>query len=152
MVQKKLGLVQQHNAFTQLDDPTQAQRLSNRFALLDWSKILDRWARQVNPLLRDTLSGYPVYWVVDQAEYATDLLFKSRAALAGLYRSLLKYAVQTFTPKDILGFLGRKWDRGTVHRITASLSIWRGPPRESSCLSSFPSIAQELSRSLSCSI
>jgi hypothetical protein len=118
MAQKKLGFVQQHNAFTQLDDPIQAQRLADRFARLNWSKILDRWACQVNPLLRDTLDGYPVHWVVDQAEYATDLLFKSRAALAGLYRSLLEYAVQTFTPKDILGFLGRKWDRrfdGEVH-------------------------------------
>jgi len=118
MVQKKLGFVQQHNAFTQLDDPAQAQRLADRFARLDWPKILDRWARQVNPLLNDMLTGYPVHWVVDQAEYATDLLFQSRAALAGLYRALLDYAVRTFTPKDILGFLGRKWDRrfdGEVH-------------------------------------
>ena len=118
MVQKKLGFVQQHNAFTQLDDPDQAQRLADRFAKLNWPKILDRWARQVNPLLRELFPGYPVHWVVDQAEYATDLLFTSRAALAGLYRALLDYAVRTFTPKDILGFLGRKWDRrfdGEVH-------------------------------------
>ena len=118
MVGRKLGFVQQHNAFTQLDDPAQAQHLADRFARLDWPKILDRWARQVNPLLNDMLTGYPVHWVVDQAEYATDLLFKSRAALAGLYRSLLEYAVQTVTPKDILGFLGRKWHRrfdGEVH-------------------------------------
>jgi hypothetical protein len=118
MVQKKLGFVQQHNAFSQLDDPVQAQRLADRFAQLNWPKILDRWARQVNPLLRELLPGYPVHWVVDQAEYATDLLFTSRAALAGLYRAVLDYAVRTFTPKDILGFLGRKWDRrfdGEVH-------------------------------------
>ena len=118
MIQKKLGFVQQHNAFTQLDDPAQAQRLADRFAKLNWSKILDRWTRRVNPLLRELLHGYTVHWVVDQAEYATDLLFKSRAALAGLYRPLLDYAVRTFTPKDILGFLGRKWGRrfdGEVH-------------------------------------
>ena len=118
MVQKKLGFVQQHNAFTQLDDQVAAQRLADRFAKLDWPRILDRWARQVNPLLRELLDGYPVHWVVDQAEYATDLLFKSRAALAVLYCALLDYAVRTFTPKDILGFLGRKWDRrfdGEVH-------------------------------------
>jgi hypothetical protein len=118
MVQKNLGFVQQHNAFTQLDDYVAAQRLADRFAKLDWPRILDRWARQVNPLLRELLDGYPVHWVVDQAEYATDLLFKSRAALAVLYRALLDYAVRTFTPKDILGFLGRKWDRrfdGEVH-------------------------------------
>ena len=118
MVQKKLGFVQQHNAFTQLDDPIQAQRLADRFAQLDWPKVLNRWARQVNPLLSELFPGYPVHWVVDQAEYATDLLFESRAALSGLYRALLDYAVRTFTPKDILGFLGRKWDRrfdGEVH-------------------------------------
>jgi hypothetical protein len=118
MVQKKLGFVQQHNAFTQLDDPVQAQRLADRFAQLDWSKTLNRWAQQVNPLLSELFPGYPVHWVVDQAEYATDLLFQSRTALSGLYRALLDYAVRTFTPKDILGFLGRKWDRrfdGEVH-------------------------------------
>jgi hypothetical protein len=118
MAQEKLGFVQQHNAFTQLDDPARAQRLADRFARLPWPKLLDRWARQVNPLLRELLPGYPVHWVVDQAEYATDLLFASRAALAGLYRVMLDYAVRTFTPKDILGFLGRKWDRrfdGEVH-------------------------------------
>jgi hypothetical protein len=118
MVRKKLGFVQQHNAFTQLDDPKEAQRIADRFAKLNWPKILDRWARQVNPLLDELFSGYSVHWVVDQAEYATDLLFKSRAALATLYHALLDYAVRTFTPKDILGFLGRKWDRrfdGEVH-------------------------------------
>jgi hypothetical protein len=118
LVQKKLGFVQQHNAFTQLDDPKETQRIADRFARLNWPKTLDRWADQVNPLLRELLNGYSLHWVVDQAEYATDLLFKSRAALAGLYRALLDYAVRTFTPKNILNFLGRKWDRrfdGEVH-------------------------------------
>ena len=68
MVHKKLGFVQQHNAFTQLDDSAQAQRLADRFAQLKWPNILDRWARQVNPLLRELFAGYPVHWVVDQAE------------------------------------------------------------------------------------
>jgi hypothetical protein len=118
MVHQKLGFVQQHNAFTQLDDPAKAQRIADRFAKLNWERILDRWAKQVNPLLRELFPNYPIHWVVDQAEYATDLLFSGRAALAGLYRALLDYAVRTFTPKDILGFLGRKWDRrfdGEVH-------------------------------------
>src|SRR5262245_42774105 len=118
MVQTQLGFVQPHNAFTQLDDPVQAQRRADRFSQLDWPKILDRWARQVNPWLRDLFPGDPVPWVVDQAEYATDLLFTSRAAWTGVDRALLDYAVRTFTPKDILGFLGRKGDRrfdGEVH-------------------------------------
>lgn len=111
MARLGLGFVLQHNAFTQLDDPARAQRLSDRFARLDWAKILDRYARLVNPLLREDLACYRVRWVVDQAEYATDLLFRTPSALAGLYQKLLSFATLTFTPKDILGFLGRKWDR-----------------------------------------
>lgn len=106
-----LGFVQNDNAFTQLDDPAKAQRQADRFARLDWPKILNRYGRLVNPLLRKELSCYRVRWVVDQAEFASDLLFKSPTGLAGLYQKLLQFAVVTFTPKDILGFLGRKWDR-----------------------------------------
>ena len=73
MVHRKLGFVRQHNAFTQLDDPDKTQRLADRFARLNWPRILDRWAQQVNPLLRELLPGYPIHWVVDQSEYATDL-------------------------------------------------------------------------------
>jgi hypothetical protein len=118
MAHKKLGFVQQHNAFTQLDDPVQAQRLADRFAQLNWPKVLNRWARHVNPLLRELLPGYPAHWVIDQAEFATDLLFTSSAASAHLYRALLDDALRTFSPKNSLGFLGRKWDRrfeGEVH-------------------------------------
>jgi hypothetical protein len=106
-----LGFVQQHNAFTQLDDPAKAQRQADRFARLNWPAILNRYAHQVNPLLHQVLDRYRVRWVVDQAEFATDLLFKSPAALTGLYQQLLQFATVTFSPKDILGFLGRKWDR-----------------------------------------
>jgi hypothetical protein len=106
-----VGFVQQHNAFTQIDDFAKAQRQADRFAGLDWPKLLGRYAQQVNPLLRRELARYRVRWVVDQAEFATDLLFTSPAALTGLYQKLLQFATVTFTPKDILGFLGRKWDR-----------------------------------------
>jgi hypothetical protein len=103
------GFVQHDNAFTQLDDPARAQTLADRFPRLDWVQILDGWVRQVNPLLhqpwlRDT--GY--YWVIDQAEYSTDLLFRDRAALAELYPRLLDHACLHFSAQDILSFLGRR--------------------------------------------
>jgi hypothetical protein len=111
MLRLGLGFVQKHNAFTQLDDPVKAQRQADRFARLDWTKILGRYGRLVNPLLDKELACYKVRWVVDQAEFATDLLFTSPGALTGLYQKLLQFATLTFTPKDILGVLGRKWDR-----------------------------------------
>ena len=115
---RKFGFVQQHNAFTQLDDPAQAQRLADRFAHLSWPKILDHWARQVNPLLRDLFSGYSVHWVVDQAEYATDLLFTSRRRWPVCTARSWIMRCRRLPPRTSCSFLGRKWDRrfdGEVH-------------------------------------
>jgi hypothetical protein len=104
-----IGFVQHDNAFTQLDPPEQAQRLADRFPHLPWVKQLTRWARLVNPLLHQPwLRGSGYYWVLDQAEYSTDLLFADRAALAGLYPRLLDHAALHFSAQDILTFLGRR--------------------------------------------
>ena len=76
----------------------------------NWTKILDRLARQVNPLMNERwFRGLCYYWVVDQAEYATDLIFTGREALAGLYPRLLDHAAVNFSAKDILCFLGRRF-------------------------------------------
>ena len=53
--------------------------------------------------------GLSYYWVVDQAEFSTDLIFTSREALAGLYPRLLDHAAVNFSAKDILTFLGRRF-------------------------------------------
>ena len=108
---KKKGIAfeQVDNAFVQLGDPAAAQRSADRFAKLPWPKILERYARQVNPLLQDELKGMSHYWVIDQAEYATDVCFASKHALAGLFARLLAFALLTFSPKKIFCYLGRKW-------------------------------------------
>jgi hypothetical protein len=111
LLRLRIGFIQHHNAFTPIDDFAMAQRQADRFAKLDWAKLLTRYGRLVNPLLSKELQGYKPRWVVDQAEFATDLLFANASALSGLYHKLLQFAALTFTPKDILGFLSRKWDR-----------------------------------------
>jgi hypothetical protein len=72
------------NAFLWLEDFARAQRWSDRFVTLPWIAPLDRYARRVNPLLRDVLTSMGYDWVTAQAEYATELLFKHRAQLADL--------------------------------------------------------------------
>jgi len=51
---KKKGIAfeQVDNAFVYLADPAAAQRCADRFAKLPWPKILERYARRVNPLLQ----------------------------------------------------------------------------------------------------
>ena len=110
MLKRRLGFNLQDNAFTALDDPEVAQELADSFAELKWTKILDRLARQVNPLMFERwFRGLCYYWVVDQAEYATDLIFTGREALAGLYPRLLDHAAVNFSATDILSFLGRRF-------------------------------------------
>lgn len=109
LTKKGIGFEQIDNAFVRLDDPAAAQRIADRFAKLPWPKILERYARQVNPLLRDELKGLSHYWVIDQAEYATDVAFTSRSALAGLFPRLLEFALLTFSPQKIFQYLGRRW-------------------------------------------
>ena len=108
----RLGFVQQDNAFTQLDDPAKAQRLADRFPRLDWVKILDRWARQVNPLLARTLAPRPGLLLGHRPGRVRHRRAVPRPA--GLGRplpALLDHAVLNFSAQDILGFLGR-----SVHR------------------------------------
>src|SRR6516225_1935169 len=110
MLARRLGFDLQDNAFTALDDPGAAQELADSFAELKWVKILDRLARRVNPLMAERwFRGLCYYWVVDQAEYATDLIFTRREALAGLYPRLLDHAAVNSSANDILGFLGRRF-------------------------------------------
>jgi hypothetical protein len=109
MQRRQLGFVQTDNAFTQLDHAAAAQRLADRFPKLSWVTILNRWARRVNPLMGATwLGDADYYWVIDQAESSTDVLFRDRATLAELYPRLLDHALLKFSARDILTFLGRR--------------------------------------------
>jgi hypothetical protein len=69
---------------------------------------LNDLASRVNPLLTTLLKGMEYYWVTDQAEYSTDVLFKDAAALKSLYGELLRQATLSFGAEDVMHFLGRK--------------------------------------------
>lgn len=109
LLKRRLGFVLQDKAFTQIDAPCRAQQVADRFARLHWQRLLNRFARRVHPLLFDPhFRDLAYYWVIDQAEYATDVLFTSRQALAGWFPRLLNHAALLFSAEDILGFLGRR--------------------------------------------
>ena len=96
------------NAFTSIKNLPHAQRLADGLADRNWIPFLDNLARQVNPLLHSLLRTNRYYWVTDQCEVATDVLFQNQPALQPLYTSLLRHTTLCFSPNDILGFLGRK--------------------------------------------
>lgn len=104
----KIGCEQVDNAFVRIGDFAAAQKLADRFCKQNWPRLLGKLAQQFNPLLAKELGGQDYYWVTDQAEYATDVLFDQAATLAALYPRLLEHATSCFGAEDILKFLGRK--------------------------------------------
>ncbi len=105
------------NAFLWVADLKAAQGCADRFVKLAWPKLLGRLARQFNPLLGRELRWQEYYWSMNQAEHATDVLFKNVAALAGLYPRLVEHARMCFTAEDVLKFLGRRGRRFEGVRI-----------------------------------
>lgn len=108
MHQRNIAFVQNDNAFTDISHPAEAQKLADRFEKLAWRTILQARMRLCNPIRNEIPGMNDFYWVVDQAEFSTDILFASTNELADLYPRLLDHACLHFSANDILGFLGRR--------------------------------------------
>ena len=96
------------NAFVSIENCERAQAIADKFPRQRWQKIFHCFAKRVNPLMANVLKGLQYYWVTDQAEFATDILFANRSALNELYPSLQRHAALCIGAEDILQFLGRK--------------------------------------------
>jgi hypothetical protein len=127
---EKIAYKKVDNAFVDVADVTRAQQCARRFWRRDWPKLLDCLAERVNPLLEDWLAGQRYYWVLDQVEFSTDVLFKDKAGLATLRNHLYEHAALCFGAEQVMTFLGRKYRetfRGEVkthwHRREAGAAV-----------------------------
>lgn len=107
--QAKLHYVRRDNTFTWLEDVAQAQALFDQQLQAHWPSLLDGLAQTLNPAQAEILTHYPCryYWSVSESEWASDVMFHSRAALQEVYPRLLRYAITTFDAVDVLRFLGQ---------------------------------------------
>ena len=107
---KGIGYKNYDNSIIQVDNLALAQKITERFNAVKFAVIFDSFARRLNPILprikKVFSTGY--YWVLDQAEYATDVMFENRGDLQLIYPELVEHALLNFTAKDVMCFLGRK--------------------------------------------
>jgi hypothetical protein len=98
------------NCFTWLEDVSAAQALFDQQLQANWPGLLGQLAASLNPTHDRLFARYPTqyYWSVAQSEWASDVMFCSRADLEGLYPRWIRHAVTTYGAVDILRFLGRK--------------------------------------------
>jgi hypothetical protein len=106
----RVGYLRYDNSIQRIDDLDTASALCERFAHRSWPRVLNVFARMVNPLLgRITRAGFGGYrWVVDQAEIATDVMFTGRRELMQVWPDICRHATLNLSSEDVLGFLGRK--------------------------------------------
>ena len=105
-----VGFERSDDKLLRVDDLDLAQRLAKQFAERNWVRVLDAFARRFNPHLQQIVkSGFgSYYWVVDQCEVATDVMFKNRKALEEVLPEFYEAALLHLSPDHVLRFLGRK--------------------------------------------
>jgi hypothetical protein len=109
MDQARLHYCKRDNTFTWLEDLVQTQALFDQQLKANWPELLGGLAEALNPLHGDIFAKYPChyYWSVIDSEWASDVMYRSRAALEKIYPRLLHHAVKTFGTVEVLRFLGQ---------------------------------------------
>jgi hypothetical protein len=105
-----IGYVRYDNALLRVEDLDATAELCETFAHRAWARVLNAFARMVNPILPAVRAGDygGYYWVLDQAEIATDVMFTTRSKLLEIWPDLVRHAALNMGSEDVLGFLGRK--------------------------------------------
>jgi len=120
-----LAYRRQDNLLVAVRDWQRAQQLLDQQCHSDWPTLLDGLAAQTNPLLpylRDQ-ARVPYYWVTEQSEWATDILFRSADDLAHLYPRLTRHCIEVLGCRDLLRFLGRPVPVQGFGRCSAEVKI-----------------------------
>jgi len=106
-----LAYRQRDNSFTWLEDVDKAQALMNQQSAAHWPRLLQGIVRDIHPRHARIFERSPLIdyrWSVHQSEWASDVLFRSRAALEAVYPRLIHHAITTFGSVDVMRFLGHK--------------------------------------------
>ena len=105
-----IGYLRYDNALLAIDDLEAASAACEWFSRRAWVRVLSAFAHRFNPVLEAVeAAGYgSYYWVCDQAEVATDVMFVNRPALVRIMPDLVRHASLGMSSEDVVRFLGRK--------------------------------------------
>lgn len=115
-----IAYVQRDNGFTWIADLARAQALARAQLRTHWPSALQPLLADCHPLAPELCRPLALsyYWSIDQSEYATDLMFKTPAALAAIYPALVHHGIRHFGTPEVLRFLGHTVPaHGHVHRL-----------------------------------
>lgn len=106
-----IGFTNYDNSITYVEDMERAQAISDKFQEKKWDSVFDAFANRVNsylPRIKEIFSGIGYKWVIEESEYASDVLFKSREELQKYLPYIFEYASLCQMGSNIYTFFGRK--------------------------------------------
>lgn len=109
--QAGIGFTRRDNAFTQIADWQRAQALADDFEIQALQQDLAELARRYCPVVEQFPHGY--HWSLMQVEYAWDLVFRDREALAPVYEEISRQAILTVRAAQVAQFLGKRIPMGS---------------------------------------
>ncbi|HEX2851689.1 MAG TPA: hypothetical protein VHO24_00520 [Opitutaceae bacterium] len=98
------------NALPWIADVPAAQALLDRQVRQHWPSVLAPLVAQYHPTFAALQQPMRLeyYWTVAESEYATDVMFRDRAALQKIYPALVHHSMTSFGAEQVLRFLGRE--------------------------------------------
>jgi hypothetical protein len=104
-----IDFVQRDNCFAAVADVPRAQALLDAQVSWDWSAQLQRLVTASHPNWQQWPGmERPYYWSAEEMEWATDVMVRSRPALASLMPRFLRHGLEVLHSADVMRFLGRK--------------------------------------------
>jgi hypothetical protein len=97
------------NLIWRVQEPTLAQALLDAQTRADWPALLQGLVEPVHPLGDDLhrRARAPYYWMTEQSEWATDIVFRDPAVLAPWYPRWLRHGILTLSCREALQYLGK---------------------------------------------
>jgi hypothetical protein len=120
LTREGIEFLQQDNAFLRIADIERAQALADGFSPDVLHRRLDRYAQWLCPVL--DVFGQDYHWSIRQAEYSTDLMFRSEQILVPLYDAISRQAVLAADADRVASFLGKKVTPQLAQEIGSRLS------------------------------
>ena len=105
---------QHRNLITAVEDVPLAQELLDAQGRANWTPLLENLIKPVHPLwnyLHDEVDT-PYYWMAEQSELATDVVFKSAEDLALWYPRWVRHGLEAVDAPEVLRYFGRKNVKG----------------------------------------
>lgn len=98
------------NCFPWIADLPRAQAMMDQQVQANWQELFQPVLDLCHPHHPEICHpiGGSYYWTVAESEYATDVMFRSRAHLDRIYPALVHHSVMSFGSEQVLRFLQRR--------------------------------------------